>query len=85
MIFKKLFHHDLVKLHFVLPITILQWSCMLLFLAAAFLPRSIFLPTMWLLGVVWVPFFIFVLVWIVVKTQNTVALLYGASVRIQLD
>lgn len=83
-IFKQLFHEDLVKLRFVFPITVLQWLCMLLFVAAAFLPRSSFLPIMWVLGVVWVPFFIFSLARIIVKTRKTVAYLYAASLTVTL-
>jgi len=83
-LFKRLFHDDLVRLRYAVPISILQWLCMALFVAAAFLPRSIFLPTMWALGLVWVPFFIYCLVRIVVKTRTTVALLYGASLAVTL-
>jgi len=83
-LFKRLFHDDLVRLRYAIPISILQWLCMALFVAAAFLPRSIFLPTMWALGLVWVPFFIYCLVRIVVKTRTTVALLYGASLAVTL-
>ena len=78
-LFKELFQEDLRRMRYALPITILQWLCMMLFIAAAILPRHIFLPTMWVLGAIWAPFFVFVLARIVIVTRNRVAFLYAAS------
>jgi diguanylate cyclase (GGDEF)-like protein len=83
-LFKQLFHDELTKLRYAFPVTLLQWLCMMLFVAAAFLPRNIFLPTMWGLGVVWAPFFIYFLARIVIQTRNRVAILYAASLTVTL-
>lgn len=83
-LFKELFQEDLRRMRYALPITILQWLCMMLFVAAAFLPRHIFLPTMWVLGLVWAPVFVYVLARIVVLTHNRVAILYATSLAVTL-
>lgn len=83
-LFKELFLEDLRRLRYALPITILQWLCVMLFVAAVFLPRNIFLPTMWALGAVWAPFFVYVLARIVIVNRNRVALLYAASLGVTM-
>ncbi len=83
-LFKELFIEDLRRMRYALPITILQWLCMALFMAAAFLPRHVFLPTMWALGAVWAPFFVYVLGRIVIVNRNRVAFLYAASLGVTM-
>lgn len=82
--FKELFRDELIRLRYNLPVAVLQWMCVALFIAAAFLPRSIFLPTMWGLGIVWAPFFVFFLTRIVISTRNRVAILYATSLVVPL-
>lgn len=83
-LFKQLFHEDLQRLRYAFAITVMQWFCMLLFLGAAVLPRSIFVPAMWALGLVWVPFFIFCLARIVMSTRSTASFLYSGSLAVTL-
>jgi diguanylate cyclase (GGDEF)-like protein len=83
-LFKELFREELTKLRYAHPVSILQWLCMTLFVAAMFMPRSVFLPTMWGLGIVWAPFFIYFLARIVIHTRNRVAILYAASLGVTL-
>ncbi len=83
-LFKQLFQEDLQRLRYAFAVTVMQWFCMLLFLGAAVLPRSVFVPAMWTLGLVWVPFFIFCLVRIVMSTRSKASLFYGASLAVTL-
>jgi len=83
-LFKKLFNEDLIRMRYASAITVMQWFCLLLFVGAAFLPPNLFVPSMWALGAVWVPFFIYCLARIIVTTRSMVSFLYGASLVVTL-
>ena len=83
-LFKNLFSEELTKLKLASAIAVMQVFCLLLLVAAAVFPRHVFLPVMWSLGLVWVPFFFYCLIRIVITTRSHASLLYGAAWAVTL-
>ena len=81
-LFKTLFRDDLRKTRCAVLVTIAEWLCLALFVAALVLPRSYFLQSMWVLGSTALLLLVVSLGRIVVKTRSRVALWYAASLAV---
>ncbi|MDO9165490.1 MAG: EAL domain-containing protein [Rhodoferax sp.] len=83
-LFKALFRDDLKKNRYAVLITIAEVLCLALLMAAIFLPRSVYLQTMWFAGSTALLLAMVSLVSIVLQTRSRVALWYAASLAITL-
>jgi diguanylate cyclase (GGDEF)-like protein len=83
-LFKALFREDLKKLRSAVLVTIAEWLCLALLLAALVLPRGLFLVAMWSIGSAALLIAMVSLVNIVIKTRSLVALWYAASMTVTL-
>ncbi len=81
-LFKALFQDELTKSNYEKVLNIAQWLCLLLIFAAIFLPRSIFYPTLWIVGGSVLVTMTVSLVGIVYRTRSRAALWYAASFTI---
>ena len=81
-LFRALFHDDLKKTRTGVLVTIAEWLCLALLVAAFVLPRSFFLQTMWVVGTTALLLLMVSLGRIVFKTRSRVALWYAASLTV---
>lgn len=81
-LFKTLFRDDLAQSRFNIPIQVASWLCVILLTTSFFLPRHIFLPTMWVIGGGGLLILSISLASIVAKTRSRVALWYAASLSV---
>ena len=83
-LFKVLFREDLKKTRSALLVTIAEWLCLVLLLAALILPRNIFLMAMWAIGTAALVLAMTSLINIIVLTRSRVAVWYAASLAVTL-
>lgn len=81
-LFKTLFRDDLAQSRFNIPIQVASWFCVILLTTSFFLPRHVFLPTMWVVGGGGLLILSISLASIVAKTRSRVALWYAASLAV---
>lgn len=81
-LFKTLFRDELTQTRFNTPIRIASWLCLILFIASFFLPRHVFIPTMWVTGGGALLIVTISLASIVARTRSRVALWYAASLAV---
>ncbi len=79
---KALFQDDLERTRTGALIGTGQWLCLTLIIAAVLMPRSLFLPTMWVIGGATLLLVTFSMVRIIYTVRSRVALWYGASLAI---
>lgn len=81
-LFKALFRDELRTTRNTRLVQAAQWLCLALFPAAFLLPRSAFIPTMWVVGGAALIFVIISTASIVWKTKSRVAIWYSASLAV---
>jgi diguanylate cyclase (GGDEF)-like protein len=81
-LFKNLFRNELAGTRLIATMTGVQWLSILLFAAAAVLPRHTFLLMMWFIGVVAIPLMLLGTVRVITKNRSSVALLYAGSLSV---
>ncbi len=81
-LYRNLFKDELERTGYATAIRISHWLCLPLLVSAVVLPRSIFIPTVWLLAGPGLLVMMLSLVMIMVKTRSRVAYWYGASLAI---
>ena len=81
-LFKTLFQKELVGSRFLGPVRVTQWLCLTLLPAALFLPRSVFLPTSWLIGGLALLIVGLSTVNIVYRVRSRSAFWYGSSLAV---
>jgi diguanylate cyclase (GGDEF)-like protein len=83
-LFNALFREDLKRVGYSTLLRLASWSCVPLWILAAFLPYAQFLPIMWMLTIGGIAILIFLLVRIMVVTRSRVAMWYATSIGIAL-
>lgn len=81
-LYKTMFWDELVKTGYATAIRVTHWLCIPLLASAVLMPRSVFIPTMWLFAGPGLVLMTISLATIVVKTRSRVAIWYGASLAV---
>lgn len=81
-LYKTMFWDELVKTGYATAIRVTHWLCIPLLVSSVLMPRSIFIPTMWLCAGPGLVLMTLSLATIVVKTRSRVAIWYGASLAV---
>ncbi len=81
-LFKNLFRGELAGTRLMSAITATQWLSIMLLIAAAFVPRNMFLLMMWLIGVIAIPLMLLGAMTVVMKNRSHVAMLYAGSLTV---
>lgn len=84
VMFVRLFSNDLRCMNVALILRGLQWSCLLLILAALALPYSNYLPVLWICVFYMTAVMVFLLLSILIKTRSRVAMWYGSGLIVVL-
>nr|MDP2192607.1 EAL domain-containing protein [Rhodoferax sp.] len=83
-LFKTLFRDDLTKVGSLLPLQIMQWTCVPLLLLSVSVTYQSFLPLLWVSTGLSIGVLVFYLTRILMKTRSRVAIWYSASISIAL-
>lgn len=81
-LYRTLFHDELARTRYVVPIRITQWLCLPFLLTSFFLPYRFWLPVTWLVTALGLVLMTFSLVSILLRTRSRVAMWYGASLAV---
>ena len=81
-LYREMFQDELIKTPYAQAIKFFHWLCIPLIFLALLLPRSLFIPTVWVLAGPGLVVMIISLGRIVIKTRSRVALWYGGSLAV---
>jgi diguanylate cyclase (GGDEF)-like protein len=84
MLFSRLFADDLKRTQYARLLSIIQWSCLPLLLAAIALPYALFLPLLWIFTASSSSVIVYLLLRMLIETRSKVAMWYGAGIGIAL-
>lgn len=83
-LFTALFRADLTKVHFLLPLQIVQWTCLPLLLLSASLSYQSYLPFLWVSTALGIGVMVFSIARILMSIRSPVAIWYSAAISVTL-